>query len=508
MRLHGPRILLFGAALVTLGVFAFVLVDRLLHPEPQGAQLTHDGEDRPRDATRPSDDPILALALTPWTGDLDGILRRGILRVAIPYGLSTYFIDGPTQRGLTYEEVMGFEPFLKRTMGKQAEKLTLVVIPTNLARVLPMLTEGRADLAAGNLAITTERRELVDFSAPFMTGVREVLITGPAAPLVQTVDDMLSSAIHVRRASSFYDGLSNLNAKRVAAGRPALPVVLANERLSTSDLIQEVAAGMIPATIVDEQVASLFAQIQPDLRIHDAISVADDRQIAWAMRKGSPRLMKAVNAYVPEAKKGSTLGNVLINRYLKNADWARNALSAQERARFQQVADLIKKYADRYGFEWQMVAAQGYQESGLDQTQRSPVGAIGVMQVMAETAKDPNVDIPDIHLLEPNIHAGVKYLAFIRDRYFTDAPITELDRTLLSLAAYNAGPAKVAQARTFARSLGLDPNVWFDNVEIAAARKVSDEPVVYVRNIYRYYLAYKLVSTGTNRVAQVSPPGS
>ena len=164
--------------------------------------------------------------------------------------------------------------------------------------------------------------------------------------------------------------------------------------------------------------------------------------------------------------------------------------------RFQDTAGFLQLYAGKYDFDWLMIAAQGYQESRLDQSKRSHVGAIGVMQVMPQTAKDPNVAIDNIHQLEPNIHAGVKYLRFLRDRYFSGPELSPLDRTLFTFAAYNAGPGNVIKARKRAEKMGLDPNLWLDNVEIAAAKAISREPVVYVRNIYRYHVAYKLLAKG------------
>ncbi len=448
------------------------------------------------------DDPILAQALTPWTGDLDGILKRGLLRVAIPYGLTTYFMDGPDQRGLTYDSVVAFEQSLKRKLGKAAANLTLVIVPTNRARLLPMLTEGLADLAAGTITVTEGRRALVDFSEPIYTQVREVLVTGPAAPEVGTAEDMLASAVYLRRSTSFFEHLAALNAQRVAAGKAPFPVVEADEGLTDDDLIEMVGAGIVPATIADEPAAKLFAQVFDNVRVRDDLVLASDQQIAWAMRKDSPKLKAAVNAYIADARKGTTLGNILLTRYLKSAKWAKNALAPEDRVRFNGMTGLLKTYAGKYDFDWLMIAAQGYQESYLDQSKRSPAGAIGVMQVMPATARDPNVAIPEIHLQEPNIHAGVKYLRFLRDRYYSDPVLSDLDQTLFSFAAYNAGPGNVARARKRAAKLGLDPNQWLDNVEIAAAKVVSREPVVYVRNIYKYYVAYKLLSEGKVGSAQ------
>jgi membrane-bound lytic murein transglycosylase MltF len=313
---------------------------------------------------------------------------------------------------------------------------------------------------------------------------------------------MLGTAIYLRPSTSFYEQLTALNAKREAAGKPAFTVVDADENLTDDDLIEMVGAGIIPATIADEPVARLFAQVFPNVRVREDLVLASDQHIAWAMRKDSPKLKALVDAYVAEARKGTLLGNILLTKYLKSAEWAKNALAADDRERFKDVADLLKTYAGKYDFDWLMLAAQGYQEPRLDQSKRSRVGAIGVMQVMPSTAKDPNVGIADIESLEPNIHASVKYLRFLRNRYFSDAALSDLDQTLFSFAAYNAGPGNVAKARKRAAKLGLDPDVWLDNVEIAMAQAVSREPMVYVRNIYKYFVAYELFTEGkAGRVA-------
>jgi membrane-bound lytic murein transglycosylase MltF len=449
-----------------------------------------------REPAAEPDDPILDHALTPWSGDLDGILKRGMLRVAIPYGLLTYFNDGPEQRGLTYDNVIAFEQWAKKKLGKAAANLTLVILPTNRAGLLPMLTEGRADLAAGTITVTEGRRALVDFSDPFHTQVREVLVTGPAAPEVKTAEDMLASKVYLRPSTSFYERLTALNAKRVAAGKAPFPLEKADENLTDDDLIEMVGAGIIPATIADEPTAEIFSQVFENVRVRDDLVLASDRHIAWAMRKDSHSLKALLNGYVAQATKGTKLGNILLAKYLKSAEWAKNALAANDRQRFKEMAELLKTYAGRCDFDWLMIAAQGFQESQLDQSKRSAAGAIGVMQLMPATAQDPNVGIPDIQKAEPNIHAGVKYLRFLRDRCYSDPTLADLDQTLFSFAAYNAGPGNVAKARKRAAKLGLDPNVWLDNVEIAAAKVVSREPVVYVRNIYKYYVAYKLLTTG------------
>ena len=172
--------------------------------------------------------------------------------------------------------------------------------------------------------------------------------------------------------------------------------------------------------------------------------------------------------------------------------------------KFDETAHLFQEYGDRYAFDWLMVMSQAYQESRLDQSLRSHAGAIGVMQLLPSTAKDKNVNVGDITELENNIHAGNKYLRFIRDRYFESEPMDDLNKTLFAFASYNAGPARVSRLRTEAEQQGLDPNVWFDNVESVAAQRIGRETVDYVSNIYKYWIAYRL---SREQLAQAAAEG-
>ena len=167
------------------------------------------------------------------------------------------------------------------------------------------------------------------------------------------------------------------------------------------------------------------------------------------------------------------------------------------------MVELFKKYSGQYEFDWLMIAAQGYQESGLDQNKRSPAGAVGVMQLLPTTAKDPKVGIADIEKLESNIHAGTKYLRFMTDRYFDDPDIEPRDRMLFAFASYNAGPRKIAQMRELAERRGLDPNVWFRNVDMVVADKMGRETVTYVGNIYKYYVAYEMALEQTRKRKEI-----
>ncbi|MGB2687648.1 MAG: transglycosylase SLT domain-containing protein, partial [Desulfobacterales bacterium] len=222
------------------------------------------------------------------------------------------------------------------------------------------------------------------------------------------------------------------------------------------------------------------------------IAVRTGGEIAWVFRKNSPKLKAVVNEFVKGHKKGTMLGNVLLKRYLKNTKYVKNSVSEQEMKKYKAMVQLFKKYADKYDFNYLMVIAQAYQESGLDHSRRSHAGAVGVMQLLPTTAADPNINIADIKKLENNIHAGTKYLRFIIDRYYKDEPMDDVNKLLFAFASYNAGPARVKELREKTEKMGLDPNVWFGNVEIAAAKSIGRETVQYVRNIYKYYITYQM----------------
>jgi membrane-bound lytic murein transglycosylase MltF len=427
-------------------------------------------------------------------GDLPAMIERRAVRALVPYSKTYYFLDGGQQRGLAYESLKQFEKDLNEKLENRHLRVYVVIVPVSRDELISGLVDGYGDVAVGNLTITDDRRQLVDFSMPLMTGVDEVIVTGPgnaSEAKLESLDDLSGREIVVRRSSSYYESLEHLNDRFRAAGRLPLRLTLADELLEDEDLLEMVNAGLVPIVVVDEHKASFWAQIFEDIMVREDLVVHAGGEIAWAFRKDSPELAKAVDVFVTTHKRGTLMGNILFNRYLKNTRWARQALSDQGRARFRETAKLFQHYAGEYGFQWLMVTAQAYQESGLDHSVRSPAGAVGIMQLLPSTAADRNVAIADIHEIENNIHAGVKYLRFIRDRYFEAADMDEVNKTLFAFAAYNAGPARVAGLRRKAEAKGFDPNVWFRNVEVIAAQEIGRETVQYVSNIFKYFIAYQ-----------------
>ncbi len=431
----------------------------------------------------------------PFTGDLEEMTRRHMIRALVVYNDLLYFYAAGKPHGATYEILKLFEKFVNQKLKTGTIGIHIVFIPTTRDRILRDLTEGRGDLAAANLTITPERRQKVDFSLPFIRNVREVLVTGPKAPPLRALTELSGRELMVRQASSYYEHLLEFNQQLQKAGKTPITLKPAPIYLEDGVLLEMVSSGILKWAVVDEHKARLWVKIYNKLKLRDDLLLHQGGEIAWALRRNTPRLKQLVNEFVKKHRQGTLLGNIIFKRYMKNHKWLRNPNREKERLRFEQTVKLFRKYAQRYRFDYLMLMALAFQESQLDQNKRSPAGAIGIMQMLKKTAADPNVGIQDIEKLENNIAAGSKYLRFLYDRYFaTDKRVDRLNKMLFTFAAYNAGPGKIIRMRRLTAKMGLDPNTWFNNVELAVAKKIGRETVQYVSNIYKYYVAYHLVA--------------
>ena len=445
----------------------------------------------PAQTTAPSAVAVAA-GLRPWKGDWDGIVKRGVLRVLVVPSRTLYFVDKGTQRGITYDAFKGFEDETNRTLKTRAIKFHVAFIPVSRDELIPALIAGRGDVAAANLTITEARKKEVDFSTPLLTGVRELVVTGPRSPALKTVDDLAGIELHVRKSSSYWQHVEALNTRLVAARRAPVKLVAAPEILEDEDLLEMLNAGLLPAVVVDSHIAAVWAEVFSKIVVHEDISVHDGGDIAWAFRADSPKLKGALDAFIKTHGKGTVFGNTLLKRYLQNATYLKEATNPEELKKFDQTVELFRKYGKQYDLDYLLIMAQGYQESRLDQNAKSRVGAVGVMQVMPATGK--SLEVGNIRQLDPNIHAGVKYIRFMIDNYYAKEPMDRLNKGLFAFASYNAGPARVQSLRVEAKKRGLDPNIWFRNVEFVAAERIGQETVTYVANIYKYYVAYTLLA--------------
>jgi membrane-bound lytic murein transglycosylase MltF len=426
-----------------------------------------------------------------WRSPIDGMVKRRLIRVAAPYNRTFYFIDQGVERGLSYEYVRLFEEELNRKHNTGNLKVHIVLLPMPRDMLLPALNEGRVDMVVAQLTVTPERLRQVDFSNPTRTGVSEILVTGKDVPPLTSPDQLSGSKVFVRKSSSYFQSLEALNARLKVQGKAPVVIEAAPENLEDDDLMEMVNAGLIAATVVDDFLADFWKQVFPNLALHDGAPLRTGGNLAVAMRKGSPQLAAELNDFIGKNGLNSSLGRILGKRYLQDTKFVTNAAAENDRKRFLAVVELFRKYGTQYDIDYLIMAAQGYQESRLDHGAKSPVGAIGVMQVMPETGAEQKVG--DVRQLEPNIHAGVKYMRFMMDQYYKDEPMDRLNKGLFTFASYNAGPGRIRRLRKEAAERGLDPNIWFGNVEQIASERIGRETVTYVSNIYKYYIAYRLI---------------
>ncbi|HEY7922836.1 MAG TPA: transporter substrate-binding domain-containing protein, partial [Vicinamibacteria bacterium] len=276
---------------------------------PQPAATTQAGDDSL--APAPEATPLpegLAPLIEPFKGDLDGMLKRRLIRVLTVQNPVLYFVDRGREVGITYDAVRQFEEDLNKKLGNKVVALHVVVIPVPRDELLPRLVAGQGDIAAAALTVTPERLKRVDFSKPFAEDVREVLVTGPAAPEIGSIDELSGEQLYVRPSSSYAEHLKTLNARFAKEGKAPVQIDAADEVLEDGDILEMVNAGLVPATVVDSFMADLYLEVFPNLKKHEGIA-SPPGSIAWAFRKNSPKLAEAVNAFVRTHKEGSLAGN-------------------------------------------------------------------------------------------------------------------------------------------------------------------------------------------------------
>jgi membrane-bound lytic murein transglycosylase MltF len=423
-------------------------------------------------------------------GDLEEMRRRGEIRVLVPYSRTSFFFDRGRPRGFAQEVFAEFGRFLNRG-ARRGQRIRIAFVPVPRDRLVDWLVDGRGDVAAGRLTITPERAAVVDFAAPIDRDVAEVAVTRSDHPPITAAEDLSGTVVHVRPSSSYAASLAALNVRLAAAGRPPVVIAPVGEHVADEDLAEKLEAGLIEATVVDDYKQALFSDVFPGLAFHTGAPLRSGGEIAWAVRRDSPALREALSRFVEADRRGANTVAVLERRYFVENRWLRRPIDRASLARYEDIERSFAEYAGRYGLEWTRLLAQGYRESGLDQSARNPSGAVGIMQILRETAAGHPIGLPDVHLAEVNIHAGTKYMRHLLDTYFDDPALAEDERYRFALAAYNAGPNRVSRLRTLAARAGLDPDVWYGNVEVAAARHVGREPVDYVGDIEMYLFAFR-----------------
>lgn len=422
-----------------------------------------------------------------------------MIRVGVAYNRTHYFVDQGVQRGVTYAYFKEFERLLNAARRTGNMRIHMVFVPLARDQLLPALVEGRVDIVAAQLTVTPERQALVDFSRPMRRNVSEIVVTAPGIAPLASVEDLSGREIFVRPSSSYHASLRALNTRFEQEGRQPVLIIDAPESLEDDDLLEMVNAGLVEMTVVDDYLAEFWAQVFTDMQLNRDAALRSGGNLAVAFRKNSPQLEAQANEFIRQHAVGTTFGNIINRRYLQSTQFVVPAMASTEREKFEAVQALFGKYSEQYQLDELLLMALGFRESRLNQNARSPVGAIGIMQLTPATGQW--LGVGDIRQVEPNIHAGVHYVRYLIDSQIGTDP-DELNRGLLAIASYNAGPTRIRQLRREAERRGLDPDVWFANVEQIVSERIGRETVAHVSHVFKYYLAYRLAADKAARRAQ------
>ncbi|HVP68358.1 MAG TPA: transporter substrate-binding domain-containing protein [Anaeromyxobacteraceae bacterium] len=434
---------------------------------------------------------LLSRTLEPFTGDLPEIWRRGQLRVLVPYSHTEFFVSKGRPGGYDYEMALRFQQYLNARRPKDAAALSIVFAPTPVEQVLPDLLAGKGDVAAGLVMVTPMRRQVVAFAQPHITGLDQVVVRHKAAAPIRSLEELSGRPVHVLAGSSHAERLKSLNERLSAGGREPAQVLELAAPASPEDVLHMVSAGIFQYAISDGFVAQEWSQVLPGLVVEATARVSSGDEVAWAVRPANRELLAALNGYVSQhSHEARVTAAVLFRKYYQSRKPVLNPIGPEHITRVRDLSPFFREAGEKYGFDWLLLCAQALQESQFDPRARNRSGAVGLMQVLPNTAQQ--MGYPDVESPRMNVLAGAAYLNHLRQVYFAEDGLDPAEKIYFSLAAYNAGPHVVRELRARARHLGLDPARWFGHVEVVAQHVIGDETVDYVANISRYYLAYRL----------------
>ncbi|ATB47734.1 transporter substrate-binding domain-containing protein [Corallococcus macrosporus] len=429
-----------------------------------------------------------------FTGDLDGIRKRGVLRVLTRNSAVSYYLHKGDQAG--------FDFHLANMVAKELDVRLEIVVPPTFDELIPWLREGRGDMIAAAMTDTAARRELVSFSRPYLY-TNEVLVQRAGAPKIASLDDLKGKTVHVPKGTSHAATLAALK------GVHGFNVVEEPEDQEISALLDRLARGEIPYTLTDSHILAAEQVFRDDVEAAFTLPGQGEPAgkdghygIAFAVRKENAKLREFLDGFVKKTYRGVEY-NMTRRRYFESRRKQPPTSLATADGSISPYDALVQSYAARYGLDWRLMVAQMFQESRFDPKARSYVGAQGLFQVMPVTGKE--LGFTQLEDPEQGIHAGVKYMHQMLGRVAPEIPFKQ--RLRFALASYNVGLGHVLDARRLAQEQGLDPNKWFGNVAKAMLmlekpqhfRRArhgycrGSEPVKYVSEIQNRYGNYVAV---------------
>ncbi len=432
-----------------------------------------------------------------YLGTLDEIKKRKFIRFLTTDNSFNYFVDNGTQKGYEYEMANEFVDYLNKNLGLK-EKDGLIyfeMIPVRRDELLALLSMGYGDIAAAGLTATEDRKKEFSFTTPY-NSVDELVIANQSLKEIRTIEDLSGKKVAVRKSSSYNESLVKTNKEFIKKSIPKIEIILIEEGIETKTIIELVSLGKFDLTLADSHIANAAKKVFNNIIVKEEIKLRENGKISWAIQKGAVKLLEELNRFMSKYKKGSLMGNINLNKYFNGIKRIGTKSFDQKKKQLSTYDTIIKEYAEKYNWDWRILAALAYQESKFNQDIKNRWGAIGVFQIKQMVANEKYINIPDIEGPENarnNIHAGIKYLSWLRKTYFINQEIEEKDRIRLTLAAYNAGPGRLKQAAKKAIEMGLSPNKWFRNIEYALLAMGKTEPVNYVSKINNHFLAYAIL---------------
>ena len=418
-------------------------------------------------------------------GDLERIIKKRYLRVLTTRNPFDYYIYQGRTRGIQYEMVKEFTKYLnKKYVKKGGLRIVFEMIPVDFDQLIPMLNSGKGDLIAVGLTKTARREDKVTFTVPYRL-VDEVIVTRKEYSL----EPWSGKTFHIQENSSFYNSISRKN--------NLVKIKTVDPNFHAGNIMEFISLRKYDYTLVNSFWAKTVGKRYKNLIFLNDKNLRKKIEISWAVRKENPVLLKELNSFLPKVKKGSLLGNLFSYKYFYDVGNIQSKDFDLKTSKISEYDKTFKEYAKKYSFDWRLLASLCYQESRFEGGIENKWGAIGLFQIKQMTANEPYINIKEISGVENNknnIHAGVKYLSWIKNRYFDpNEKMSEQSKLRMMMAAYNAGPRRVLQAINKAKEMGLNPNVWFRNVELAMLKLGYPEPVIYVSEINKHYVSYLLL---------------
>jgi len=428
-----------------------------------------------------------------WSGTYSEMIQRGEIRIAVPYDRTIYINDKGTPRGLSVEIAKGLAKWInaKYAIQLKGKAVSVKLLPTINSQLLNTVPAGQADIAIGNIGlyepIANSQALIVNHASKVE---QEVLVTGPSSPPVEKLIDLSGQTVYGSRNTNFHTTLSAVNRELKQAGKLPVNLISPLGDLDDEDLLEMLNAGLISYVIVGDWKYRLWQSIYKNIVAHEDLSAKDAGWVGWVVRSNNRDLNDDLFAFYQSDDFENSRRAFRQEDYKEHLKGLKDPIDKTAWARFESMRPLFDRFGAEYKLNPLFIASLGFQETLLNQNAVSAVGAIGVMQLMPTTGM--SLGVGDIHLLEPNIHAGADYMNQLISKYFPDAHFDGNNRSLFAVASYNIGPNNVAKARDQARQLGFDPDQWFGNVEFIATERMGYEPMIYVRNVYKYYMSYRL----------------